>query len=75
MAVDGSWLYLLPVESHLLGRMNSADEAWLSLLLVALFGLLLFLDIKYQDSRNAETAVPVGATLLVFLIGIFFPEP
>lgn len=52
----------------LLGRMDSADEAWLSLLLVALFGLLLFLRIKYPDaSKGAETAVLVGATILLIL--------
>jgi hypothetical protein len=48
--------------------MDSADEAWLSLLLVALFGLLLFLRIKYPDaSKGAETAVLVGATILLIL--------
>jgi hypothetical protein len=52
-----------------LGRMNTAEEAWQSLLLVALFGLLLFLRIKYPDpSKGAETAVLVGATILFFSI-------
>ena len=60
----------------LLGRMNSADEAWLSLLLVALFGLLLFLRIKYPDaSKGAETAVLVGATILFFSICNVFLSP
>jgi hypothetical protein len=49
--------------------MNSADEAWLSLLLVALFGLLLFLRIKFPHaSRVRETAVLVVATILFFSI-------
>ncbi len=53
--------------------MNSADEAWLSLLLVALFGLLLFLRMKYPDaSKGTETAVLVGATILFFSICNFF---
>jgi uncharacterized membrane protein len=56
--------------------MNSTDEAWLSLLLVALFGLLLFLRIKYPDaSKGAETAVLVGATILFFSICNFFLTP
>src|SRR5664279_3490421 len=59
-----------------LGRMNTAEEAWLSLLLVALFGLLLFLRIKYPDaSRGAETAVRVGATILFFSICNIFLSP
>lgn len=50
-------------------RMNSADEAWLSLLLIALFGLLLFLRIKFpKTSRVRETAVLVVATILFFSI-------
>ena len=54
---------------HHQGVMNSVDEAWLSLLLLALFGLLLFLRIKFPDvSRGRETAVLVVATILFFSI-------
>ena len=54
-------------------RMNSIDEAWLSLLLVALFGLLLFLRIKFPNtSRGRETAVLLVATVLFFSICNFF---
>ncbi len=55
------------------GRMNSIDEAWLSLLLAALFGLLLFLRIKFPNtSRGRETAVLLVATVLFFSICNFF---
>jgi hypothetical protein len=44
-------------------------EAWLNLVLVALFGLLLFLRMKFpKASRRSETAVLLSATILFFLI-------
>ncbi len=56
--------------------MNSADEAWLKLLLVALFGLLLFSRYKYPNaSKRAETAVLVGTTILFFSICNFLVSP
>ncbi|MBZ5636631.1 MAG: hypothetical protein LAO55_26190 [Acidobacteriia bacterium] len=49
--------------------MNSADEAWLSLLLLALFGLLFYLRIKFPNaSRGRETTVLVVATIIFFSI-------
>ena len=49
--------------------MNSADEVWLSLLLVTLFGLLVGLRIKFPGaSRVQETAALAVATFLFFLI-------
>lgn len=49
--------------------MSSTDEACFSLLLAALFALLLFLRSRYPNaSRGAETAVLVGATILFFTI-------
>jgi hypothetical protein len=46
-----------------------AGETWLSGLLVALFGLVFFLGIKYPNaSRTAGTTVVVSATMLFFLI-------
>jgi hypothetical protein len=56
--------------------MGPADEAWLSLFLVALFGLLLFLRIKFPNaSRGSETAALVIATILFFSICNLFPNP
>jgi len=56
--------------------MNSADDVWLRLLLVALFGTLLFLRIKFpKASRRAETTVLLFATILFFSICNFFSSP
>jgi hypothetical protein len=57
--------------------MNSADEVWLNLLLMALFGLLLFLRIKFPEaSRVRETAVLGVATILFFSIcDVFLRAP
>ena len=49
--------------------MNSADDGWLSLLLIALFGALLVLRFKFPNvSRKAETTVLLVATILFFSI-------
>jgi hypothetical protein len=57
------------------GRMSAVDEAWLSLLLVALFGFLLFLRLRFPNaSRGSETAVLVAATILFFSICNLFPR-
>ena len=57
--------------------MNSADEVWLSLLLMALFGLLLFLRIKFPEASIVrETAVLGVATILFFSIcNVFLRTP
>jgi len=53
--------------------MGSADEAWFSLVLVALFALLSFLRTRFPNaSRGSETAVLLIATILFFSIGNFF---
>lgn len=53
--------------------MNPADEAWLSLLLAALFGTLIFLRLRFPNaSRSRETAVLAVATILFFSICNFF---
>ena len=58
-------------------RMGSANEAWLCLLLVAMFGLVLFLRIKSPDpSRARETGVLVVATIFLFLFcSLFLRSP
>jgi len=49
--------------------MNSADEVFLGLLPVALFGLLLFLRVRFPNaSKRSETAVLVSATVLFLSI-------
>jgi len=56
--------------------MNPAGDVWLCLLLVALFGALFFLRVRFQSaSRNAETAVLVSAAILFFSICSFFLSP
>ena len=56
--------------------MSSPDEAWLSLLVVALFGLLVLLRLRFPDaSKGAETAVLLSATILFFLICNVFLGP
>jgi hypothetical protein len=45
--------------------MNPTDEVFLGLLPVALFGLLLFLRVRFPNaSKRSETAVLVSATVL-----------
>ena len=59
-----------------LRRMSPTDEAWLSLLLIALFGTLLFLRLRFpKASRGSETAVLIAATILFFSICNFFLSP
>jgi hypothetical protein len=54
--------------------MNSADDVWLCLLLVALFALLLVLRSKFPKvSRGREAAVVLAAIILFFSICILFP--
>lgn len=49
--------------------MSPTDEACLSLLLSALFGLLLFLRTRYpKASKGKETMVLAGATIVFFSI-------
>lgn len=56
--------------------MSSADEAWLCLLLMALFGTLLYLRLRFPNaSRGSETAVLVTATVLFFSICNIFLSP
>jgi len=53
--------------------MSTANEAWLSLFLVTLFGLLFVLRIKFPNpSRGAETAILVsGAIAFFFICNVF----
>jgi hypothetical protein len=54
--------------------MNTLDDVWLCLSLVALFGLLLYLRSKFPKvSRGRETAVLLVATIVFFLICNLFP--
>ena len=49
--------------------MNPSDEAWLSLLVLALFGLLYFLRVKFPSaSKGAETAALIAFTVTFFSI-------
>jgi hypothetical protein len=53
--------------------MDTADEAWLVLLLLAVFSVLLFLRNRYPNaSKGAETAALLGATVLFFSICSLF---
>ena len=56
--------------------MSSADDVWLCLLLVALFGVLFFLRVRFpKASRGCETAVLVSATVLFLsLCGLLHPR-
>jgi hypothetical protein len=53
--------------------MSVPDEAWFSLLLLALFGFLFFLRLKFPGaSRSSETAVLLMAVVAFFTIcGLF----
>jgi hypothetical protein len=54
--------------------MNSADDVWSCLLLVALFVLLLFLKSKFPTvSRGREAAVVLAAIILFFSICSLLP--
>jgi hypothetical protein len=56
--------------------MGSADDVWLCLLLVALFGLLLFLRIRFpRASKGTETAILVSATVVFFSVCSFLLKP
>jgi hypothetical protein len=56
--------------------MNSADDVWLPLLLVALAGLLLVLRVRFPNaSRKSENAVLVASMILFFVICGFFLSP
>ena len=56
--------------------MNPPDEAWLSLLVIALLGLLYFLRVKFPNaSKPAETAVLIAVTVAFFSICNFFLNP
>jgi hypothetical protein len=58
------------------GRMSPTDEAWLSLLLLALFGSLLFLRLRFPNaSRGSETAVLAALTVLFVSICNYFLSP
>jgi hypothetical protein len=47
--------------------MNSPDDIWLCLPLVALFGLLFFLRVRFpQASKGSELAVLLSATAIFF---------
>jgi hypothetical protein len=47
--------------------MNPADDVFLCLLTVALFGLLFFLRVRFPHaSRGSETAVLVSAAIVFF---------
>jgi len=53
--------------------MSVPDEAWLSLLLLALFGFLFFLRLKFPSApRSSETAVLLVAVVAFFAICGFF---
>jgi hypothetical protein len=54
--------------------MNTSDDVWLCILLVALYGLLLYLWRKFTHaSRGQVTAVVLVATIVFFLICNAFP--
>lgn len=56
--------------------MSSADEIVLTLLLLALFGTLWFLRLRFPNaSRHSETGVLILATVLFFSICNFFLGP
>ena len=56
--------------------MRPPDDIWLSLLLVALFGMLLFLRIRFPNaSKVSENTVLAAATILFFSICNFFLTP
>jgi hypothetical protein len=52
--------------------MATVDDVWLSLLLVALFGLLFFLRVRFPGaSKGSELAVLVSATVVFFSLCSF----
>ena len=52
--------------------MASVDDVWLCLLLVALFGLLFFLRVRFpMASKGSEMAVLVSATVIFFSLCSF----
>lgn len=57
-----------------MSRMSTGDDALLSALIIALFGLLGFLRMRFpKASRNAEVIALVSATIAFFAICSFFP--
>jgi len=56
--------------------MSSTGDLWLSSLVVALFGVLLFLRVRYPNaSRGSEILVLASATVLFFSICDHFLSP
>jgi len=56
--------------------MGSTDDVWLCLLLIALFGLLSFLRIRFPGaSTRSETVVLVSATVIFFSLCGFLLRP
>jgi len=56
--------------------MNSAEDPWLCLLLIALLGGLFFLRVRFPNaSKRSETVVLIAATVLFFSICNFFLGP
>lgn len=56
--------------------MSSTDDVWLCLLLVALFGLLSFLRVRFPGaSKSSETAVLVSATVIFFSLCSLLVKP
>jgi hypothetical protein len=56
--------------------MNSPSDPWLAFALVVLFGLLLFLRVKFPNaSRGSETTALAVTTLLFFLVCHVFLAP
>jgi hypothetical protein len=56
--------------------MSSVDDVWLCLLLVALFGLVFFLRVRFPGaSKASETAVLVSATVIFFSLCSFLLKP
>lgn len=56
--------------------MTSVDDVWLCLLLVALFGGLFFLRVRFpRASKASELAVLVSATVIFFSLCSFLKPP
>jgi hypothetical protein len=53
--------------------MGSADDVWLSLFVIGLFGMLYYLPVRFPNaSRRSETMVLITATVLFFSVCNFF---
>jgi hypothetical protein len=56
--------------------MSSASDPWLGFVLAVLFGLLLFLRVKFPNaSRGSETTALVVTIVLFFLVCHVFLRP